>query len=211
MEESSREEGINVQFSISKAATGRRRSKPTGEECCPESTARKRRIETLEAVNAIHGGSSEMPKPGTIGMIETLNKKCKMDDIVDGVKRSKKLKEQVLPKVYKEDLTRYESSSDNMLRSIAVYYSKGVMGKVKYRRVYKASSYRQEAGKKRASHIKVANCPSPQLVPYHRLMAYMKSIDIGQLHSVHENLCEGLDDCDKVNGCFRDLEDLLVN
>ena len=41
-------------------------------------------------------------------------------------------------------------------------------------------------------------------------MAYMKSIDIGQLHSVHENMCEGLDDCDKVNGCFRDLEDLLV-
>ena len=127
MEESSREEGINVQFSISKAAAGRRRSKPTGEECCPESTARKHRIETLEAVNAIHGGSSEMP---------------------------------VYKGIYKEDLTRYESLSDNMLRSIAVYYSKGVIGK--YRRVYKASSYRQEAAKKQASRIKVANCLSPR-------------------------------------------------
>ncbi|CAB4003280.1 Hypothetical predicted protein [Paramuricea clavata] len=84
------------------------------------------------------------------------------------------------------------------------------MGKDEYRRVYKASSYTQKPGKKRAAHIKVANCPSPLLVPYHRLMAYIKSIDIGQLHSVHENLCNGLDECDKVNGCYRDIEDLLV-
>ena len=112
--------------------------------------------------------------------------------------------------MYKEDLKKYEDSTDNMLRSIAVYYSKGIMGKNKYRRVYKASSHRQEPGKKRAARIKVANCPSPRLVPYHRLMAYIKSIDIGQLHSVRENLCNGLDECDKVNGCYRDIEDLLV-
>ena len=30
-----------------------------------------------------------------------------------------------------------------MLRSIAVYYSKGIMDKDKYRRIYKASSYKQ--------------------------------------------------------------------
>ena len=33
----------------------------------------------------------------------------------------------------------------------------------------------------------------------------MKSIDTGQLHSARENLCDG---CDKVNGCYRDIEDL---
>jgi hypothetical protein len=33
-------------------------------------------------------------------------------------------------------------------------------------------------------------------------MSYIKSIDIG--------LCDGLDECDKVNGCYRDIEDLLV-
>ncbi|CAB4030371.1 Hypothetical predicted protein [Paramuricea clavata] len=106
--------------------------------------------------------------------------------------------------MYDEDLKKYEDSTDNMLRSIAVYYSKGIMGKDEYMRVYKASSYRQKPGKKRAAHIKVANCPS------HRLMAYIKSIDIGQLHSVHENMCNRLDECDKVNGCYRDIEDLLV-
>ena len=160
-------------------------------------------------VSGIHGGSKDNSKPGTIGMLETLNKKCKEDDIVDGMKSCKTFTEKVFPRLYQEDLKKFESSTDNMLRSIAVYYSKGIMGKDKCRRIYKASSYKQEPGK-RAARIKVANCPSPRLVPYHRLMAYIKSIDIGQLHSVCENLCDGLDECDKINGCYRDIEDLLV-
>ena len=118
------------------------------------------------------------------------SKSCEQD-LVSGVKKCQKIKGKVLPKVYKEDLKRYESSLDNMLRSIAVYYRKGVMGKDKYRLVYKDSPYRQVPGRKRAVRIKVANCPSPLVVPYHRLMSYIKSIDIGQLHSVRENLCEG--------------------
>ena len=40
-------------------------------------------------------------------------------------------------------------------------------------------------------------------------MLYIKTIDIGQLLSAHKNLCDGLDECDKVNGCYRDIEDLL--
>ena len=171
------------------------------EGSCVDSTGRK---ETIVAVCGIHGGNEENLKLGTI------EKKCKVDDIVEGMKTCKKLNEKVIPRMYNEDLKKYENSTDNKLRSIAVYYSKGIMGKDKDRRVYKASSYRQEPGKKRAAHIKVANCPSPRLVPYHRLMAYIKSIDIGQLHSVRENLCNGLDECDKVNGCYRDIEDLPV-
>jgi hypothetical protein len=208
--ERSRQEEHEVGFRISKAAVGRRKSKPTGGESCVESTERKRRRETMALVNAVRGGSEENLNPGTIGMLETLEKKCKEDDIVEGMKKCKKLKEKVLPRMYKEDLKKYEASMDNMLRSIAVYYSKGVMGKDKYRRVYKASSYKQAPGQKRAAHIKVANCPSPRLVPYHRLMAYIKSIDIGKLHSVCDSLCDGLDECDKVNGCYRDIEDLLL-
>ena len=50
-----------------------------------------------------------------------------------------KLKKKVFPAPYKENLNKFESSNDNMLRSNAVYNSKGVMGKVKYRSVYKSS------------------------------------------------------------------------
>ena len=104
------------------------------------STRRIRRKETATAANAIHGGSKENPKPGTIGLVEILERKCKDDDIVDGMKNCEKLKKKVFPRIYKEDLKKYESSTENMLRSIAMHYTKGIMGKDKYRVVYKASS-----------------------------------------------------------------------
>lgn len=112
----------------------------------------------------------------------------------------------MLPKIYKKDLVQFESSNENTLRSIAVYYGSGIMGRDKYRSVYKASLYRQVL-KKRAVLIKVANCPTPNLVPYHRLMSYIKSIDVGKLNNVREELCDGLDENEKVNGCYRDIEE----
>ena len=157
----------------------------------------------MAAVTAMNGGENS-PKPGTIGMLETLDRRCKEKDIVDGINGCPKLKSKVFPEIYKNDLKKYESSSENMLRSIAVYYRKGVMGKDKYRLVYKDNSFRQQPGGKQAcSRIKVANCPSPRLFLYHRLMSYIKSIDTSQLYSVRENLCDGLDECDMVNGCYR--------
>jgi hypothetical protein len=98
--------------------------------------------ETVAAVSAIHGadGGQNNSKSVTFGMLETLDSRCSEQDLVSGMKKCRKIKEKVLPKVYKEDLNRYESSLDNMLRSIAVYYRKGVMGKDKYRLVYKDTS-----------------------------------------------------------------------
>ncbi|CAB3999645.1 Hypothetical predicted protein, partial [Paramuricea clavata] len=73
VEDTSRQEAeAEVGFKISKTAVDRRRSKPTGEGSCVESTGRKRRKETIVAVCGIHGGNEENLKPGTIGMLETL-------------------------------------------------------------------------------------------------------------------------------------------
>ena len=58
--------------------------------------------------------------------------------------------------------------------------------------------------------MSVANCPIPRLVPYHRLVVYIKSVDAGKLYSVCDTLYDGLDEKNKVNGCYRNLEDLLV-
>ncbi|CAB4003156.1 Hypothetical predicted protein [Paramuricea clavata] len=96
-----------------------------------------------------------------------------------------------------------------MLGSIAVYHSGGIMGRDKYRSVYKASLYRH-VSKKRAVCIKVANCPTPKFVPYHRLMSYIKSIEAGKLHNVWEELCDGLDENEKMNGFSRDIEELVL-
>jgi hypothetical protein len=164
----------------------------------------------MKAASAIHGGSEEDLKPCTIGILETLERKCKKEDVIDGVKNTKLLKEKVFQMLYKEDVKIFEKSNSNMIRSISVYYSKGAMGKEKYKSVYKSSSYMHAPGKKATVCIKVANCPAPRLVPYHRLMAYIKSIDIGELYSVSERFCVGLEENEKFHGCYRDLEDLLV-
>ncbi|XP_046857569.1 uncharacterized protein LOC124450957 isoform X2 [Xenia sp. Carnegie-2017] len=184
---SRQEEQEEKGFSIGRKAVVRRRNKPTGQGCV-ESTGRTRRMETMLAANAIHGGSKDDTKPGAIGMLETLENKCKVGDIVKGLEKCSKFTSKVFPKIYKEDLKKFERSEENMLRSIAVYYSKGVMGKEKYGRVYKASSYEQICGSKRAKRVSVAKCPTPWLVPYDRLMQYIKSIDIGKLFSVREHL-----------------------
>ena len=84
------------------------------------------------------------------------------------------------------------------------------MGKIKYMSVYRASTYSYLAHKKKAVRMTVANCPIPRLVPYHRLSAYVKSVEVGKLHSVRDTLCDGLDDKDKVSGCYRELEELLL-
>ena len=194
-------------FRISKATVRRRRSAPTGESTCSVSSLRQRRQETIKAACEIHGGSAVNTTSATIGMIETLER-SKAEDLVKAMQKSKKMKGKVLPKLYKEDLIKFESSNYNMFRSIALYYSKGAMGKDKYRAVHKDSAYRQVSGRKRAVRFNVANCPIPKLVPYHRLMSYIKLIEIGKLHSVREELCDGLEESEKVNGCYRDFEEL---
>ena len=108
-----------LEFSISREGAERRRRKPTGEGSCSQSARQQRRNETVAALNAIHGSQNDL-RLATIGILETLERKCSEQDIVGGMKKCEKIKEKALPKVYK-DLKRYENSSENMLRSIAVY------------------------------------------------------------------------------------------
>ena len=84
------------------------------------------------------------------------------------------------------------------------------MGKVKYMSTCRNIAFECLAAKKKAVRIKVANCPIPKLVPYHKLMPYIKSVDIGKLFSVRETLCDYLENAEKVNGCYRKLEDLML-
>ena len=41
-------------------------------------------------------------------------------------------------------------------------------------------------------------------------MHFIKSIPVGALYSVSETLCHDLPENDKVQGCYRNLEELLV-
>ena len=74
-------------FKISKLAADRRVSKPTGSAECTIASGRQRRNDTIAALSAIHGGSEGNLKPVTIGMLETMEKKCKEEDFVNGLKK----------------------------------------------------------------------------------------------------------------------------
>ena len=144
-----------------------------------------------------------------MGLCSTTVKKCSDSTLVEVFSKSKKITRRVVPKIYKKSLAVYENSDETMLRSIAVHYSGGDMGKRKYRATYRDSSYERNSSK--AVRIVVNCCPVPRLVPYNRRMPFIKSIDIGQLYSVRDTLCQGLAEEEKVDGMYRDIKELLLN
>lgn len=175
-------------------------------------TTRKRRNETYLAAQEIHGGSQNSPVAGAIGLIDTAVNKCSPNVLVDVLSSKKKFNKNVFPSIYKKHLSTYESSEENMIRSISIYYSGGIAGKQKYRKIYKNSSYKiSNSSSKNRVRLCVNECPIPRLVPYHKLMSFIKSIPIGNLYSVYSTLCDGLKEDEKVFGCYRSLKDLLVS
>ena len=119
-----------------------------------------------------------------IGLLDTANAKCSKTTLVEVLSTSKKFKK-VLPQIYKASLKKFEGSEDNILRSVAVYYGGGIMGKRKYRQVHRAVCYQKtDKKKKNGKCIAVSNCPIPLLVPYNKLMPFIKNIDIGTIYIV---------------------------
>ena len=173
-------------------------------------TATKRRKETFEAAIKIHGGKKDNSAATIAGLVDTISTKFPSDALASSMSTNGKLCNQVFPKIYNRKVVEFEASGDNMLRSIATYFSKGVMGKKKYRSVYRSLS--MTVSKKKGvklERLKVMSCKIPNILPYNKMIAHVNNIDIGELMYVKEELCEGLDDEEKANGCFRDLPKFL--
>ena len=118
------------------------------------------------------------------------------------------------PKIYNQKLKEFEASNQNMLRSISTYFRRGVMDKRKYGSVYKSISMSHSSEPKMhrvngSKRIKVMSCHVVRLVPYDKMMAYIGSLEIGTLHCVKGDFCYELDDCEKVEGCYRHLVEFL--
>ena len=94
-------------------------------------TAAKRWHATMKTASTIHGGSENNLRPAFDGMFDTLAKRCKIDKMKDYVLSQKILTKKVVSAAYKENSKAFESSPENVKRSIAVFYSSGVMGKRK--------------------------------------------------------------------------------
>ena len=96
------------------------------------------------------------------------------------------------------------------MKNIEVYCGGGITGKQKYTKLYRDSCYNIYSGNSKRIRLSIYNCPLPRLVPYNRLMLYIKSIDLGAIFNVYETLCDGQDEGDKVYGCYRSLTEIIV-
>lgn len=122
----------------------------------------------------------------------------------------------VLTTIYKRNLSNYESSDANMIRSISVYHCGGIEQPVKkYRKIYRNGCYKTRGSGKSRVRLSINECPIPRPVPYDKLMRYIKSIPVGNIYSVHDTLCDDLDeDVNEdvnANGCYRSLKELLLS
>ena len=104
----------------------------------------------------------------------------------------------------------FENSPTNVKRSIATFYSSGVMGKRKYQAVRVALSMKKsekEKGK-RSSISFMPKGPIPKLLTYNNLVRDISKSDIGNVYSVEDYFQEATED-DTVRGCFQKLEEFL--
>lgn len=94
-------------------------------------TTTKRRTESYEMIKRIHGCTDEYTLPALSGLVDTLSTKFSKKDLASSFSTKEKLCKHVFPEIYNKEVANFEVTDDNVLRSIATYYTKGVTGKAK--------------------------------------------------------------------------------
>ena len=196
------------------ASAHQRQLKPTttkdGSFGISERTKTKRRLETFNSAMRIHGATTENTASAAVGMVDALSKKFSKRVLVDAVSRDTKFCEKVFPQIYNRKVKEFENSNENVLRSIAVYFTKGVMGKRKYISAYKNLSTKKSLSKNRKlERMKIMFCDVSRVLPYNKLMKHVRNIEVGQILNVKEFFCSDLEEFEVGDGCFRNLTDFL--
>ena len=181
-------------FSISHKKSKKRKLLPTTNDLAERSKV-ARSNETMDAANAIHGGSSENQDAALTGLYETITRKFPSKKVVNQILNSKaKVQKAVKQTVLKDWCNSFKKSDENVLRSLNVYYSHDVMGKSKYINVRKANR----------NSSKDSNIAIPNYIPYKHLSSVINNIDIGTLHDLSE-----LDPDESLPGYFRSCKEYV--
>ena len=120
----------------------------------------------------IHGGTVSNKRPALDGLYHTISKRCKVSVLGDYILPNSKVTNYIIKQCKEKQLTEFAYSKDNVLCSIATYYTSGVMGKRKYQAVRLASSMKSSDSKRGGkTAIKfMRNCPIPKLLTYNSLV-----------------------------------------
>ena len=156
------------------------------------------------------GGTNSNTVPAAAGLVKTLAVKFTTKSLVNTISRKRKFCEEVFPQIYNRKVQEFENSEQNHLRSISVYFSKGVLGKRKYRSVCKTLLMKISKRKgKKFKRQNIITCKVAKLLSYEKLMAFVKSIDKGWVGNVEEDFYHGLNEDEKVNGCYKSITQFL--
>lgn len=98
-------------------------------------------------------------RPALDGLYHIISKKCKTSVLGDYVLSNSKVTNYVLKQCKRKQLAEFECSKDNILWSVATYYTSGIMGKSKYQAVRQATSMK-------SSNLKRGWGVKQQTVPY---------------------------------------------
>ena len=123
----------------------------------------------------IHGGTKSNKRPALDGLYHTVSRKCKTSVLGDYILSNSKVTNYVIKHCKRKQLAEFECSKGNILRSIATYYTSGVMGRRKYQAVRQASSMKSSNLKGGGGGGKIAinfmpNCPIPKLITYNFIL-----------------------------------------
>ena len=111
----------------------------------------------------------------------------------------------------KGEIKNFEKSLVNFVRSVNILYKDGIVSKQKYNAIRSSLSMCFDESGVFHKHINfMTNISVPRLFTYKSLLQRINEIDMGMLHDVRETLCIGLDEERKVNGKYRDLQELLI-
>ena len=171
-------------------------------------TSLRRNSETF--VQASHGATKSNKQPALDGLFDTLQKRCKTSELGNNVLSNAKVSNYITEKKQKQGQEAFQNSRDNILTSIATYYTGGVMGKRKYQDVRVASTMKC-SGKMRGGKTAIRfipKCPIPKLLTYRSLVNEVNKIDIGTIYSIRDEFAPYIDD-ENTSGCCRDLREYL--
>ena len=147
-------------------------------------TSLRRTQETYSKACQIHGAIKPNKRPALDGLFDTLQKRCKISELGDYILCNTKVTNHIIDKKQREERESFQNSRDNMLRSLATYYTAGEMSKRKYKAVGLASTMKSSA-KKRGGKTAItfmSKCPIPKLLTYNSLIKEVNKIDIGTIY-----------------------------
>ena len=204
------------QASFSDNLTTRRQLLPTvlsddGQIAIPGRSGRRRQNETLEAAKVLHGATSDNMSPVYDGLAAVLNSKASVAELTNIIKKCKKIRDKAIPRLVKGEINNFEKSLVNFVRSVNILYRDGIVSKQKYNAIRSSLSMCFDESGVCHKHITfMKNISVPRLFTYKSLLQRINEIDMGMLYDVRGTLCGGLDEESKVNGKYRDLQELLI-